>query len=503
MSAQFRSLVVAALAIQFCVTGISRASELEVVTGEINNGLLTSGPPSVALFFTGTGTCTATLIGCQTALTAAHCVCDGGPCSSPTTGKALLFQHSGVYPIDSIAVHPDWSPNNGLGRHDLAVLKLAAPVAGVQPSLLNTSSKPALGTVATIVGFGATPTTPDGLKRQGQVQLSPCLSSNPGGLCYDFFEPIGPAGLDSTACPGDSGGPMFTAIGGNTVVSGVTSGGLGPGSSNCTAPLQGIYSDVFTDRSWIQSQAGSDLAQAACGSLPNAGGSLAPFASGIGAFSAAQSSATFTFEVAAGTTALHTFLNADDYLTNDFDLFINHGSPASSGSFDCKSELAGSIERCLVNNPTPGTWHLTVIRLAGAGVFQLTATAFKSASNPCIRDADTACLQNGRFEVNITWQNPQGSGVAQLMSFGGQRTENNESAFYSFQSPTNFEMGVKVLDACIPALGNRFWVFVSGLTDQGWVVTVRDTQNGATRTYSNPPGKLSSTFADTAAFACQ
>jgi hypothetical protein len=87
------------------------------------------------------------------------------------------------------------------------------------------------------------------------------------------------------------------------------------------------------------------------------------------------------------------------------------------------------------------------------------------------------------------------------MNFGG-RAENDESAFYYFQSPTNFEMSVKVLNACIPVLGNKFWVFASGLTDQGWQATVRDTQTGVVKSYSNLRGHLSTTFADTSAFNC-
>jgi hypothetical protein len=121
----------------------------------------------------------------------------------------------------------------------------------------------------------------------------------------------------------------------------------------------------------------------------------------------------------------------------------------------------------------------------------------------CLRDADTACLQNDRFEVNVTWDNNDSSGLGKIMRFGGQRAENTESAFYYFQSPTNFEMGIKVLNACIPALGNKFWVFISGLTDQGWQLTIRDTQNGAAKTYSNPRENLSRTFADTGAFNCE
>lgn len=491
------------LAASLSLTGPALAADPpRSLVGEINNGLVTSSHPSVGLFFTGTGTCTATLIGCQTALTAAHCVCEEPPCSPSAKDRAVFFQHSGGYAVSSIAVHPDWQ-SDSLGRHDLAVLRFASPIAGVQPSALATA-KPSAGTPAMLVGFGVTPAAPVGLKRAGQVQLVRCDDGNPGGLCYDFVAPIGAPGADSTACPGDSGGPMFVGSGSSLVLAGVTSGGSGPAAQTCTAPLQGIYTDVFTDLAWVQAQAGTDLAQASCGGLPNAGSSLAPFFAGADLLDASHRSAAFTLEVPAGTRFLHTFLNAERYWSNDFDLYVKSGSPASSASFDCKSESEGSIERCVIANPAAGTWHLAVTRYSGDGAFQLTATAYEAAPgpDPCFSDAGTACLQNGRFEVRINWQNPQGSGTASVMSFGGQRAESTETAFYSFQTPTNFELGVKVLNACVPALGNKFWVFVNGLTDQGWVLTVRDTQTDEVKTYSNPVGTLSTTFADTAAFDC-
>jgi subtilase family protein len=140
----------------------------------------------------------------------------------------------------------------------------------------------------------------------------------------------------------------------------------------------------------------------------------------------------------------------------------------------------------------------------GAGLADaLAAGALVGTTGGCVRDATTACLQSSRFEVKVTWTTTApATGSAQVMSFGGQRTENDESVFFTFFSATNFEMGVKVLNACVPFLGNKYWVFVSGLTDQGWTVTVRDTLTGATKTYSNPAGHLSTTFADTLGFGC-
>jgi len=353
------------------------------------------------------------------------------------------------------------------------------------------------------VGFGTTTSAaPVGIKRFGLAQLSSCMDANPGALCYGYVDPIGPPGQYSTGCGGDSGGPMFTASAGVPTLVGVTSGAVGVGAHDCTAPHQEQYTDVYTDRAWIQTQAGADLAQPACGGLPSAGTSLAPFAGGSGILSSANPSTSFTFEVPSGTLSLNVILNADVEST-DFDLYIKSGSTATPNNFDCKSEFRGiSIERCQVPSPTPGTWSLTANRFSGDGIFQMTATAFRSAAAPCVRDAATACLQNDRFEVKVSWNNNDGSGSGQVMSFGGQRAEGLESAFYFFQSPTNFEMGVKVLNACIPAFGDKFWVFISGLTDQGWQVTIRDTQTGAIKTYSNARGHLSTTFSDTAAFTC-
>ncbi len=118
----------------------------------------------------------------------------------------------------------------------------------------------------------------------------------------------------------------------------------------------------------------------------------------------------------------------------------------------------------------------------------------------CLEGVTTACLQVGRFEVKVDWQSTTASGAGNVMGFTGPRAESDESVFWWFFSPTNFEMGVKILNAC--SFNGKFWVYTSGLTDQGWTVHVRDTATGATRTYSNALGHLSTTFADTSAFNC-
>ncbi|MFY9825884.1 MAG: hypothetical protein WAM82_31225 [Thermoanaerobaculia bacterium] len=118
----------------------------------------------------------------------------------------------------------------------------------------------------------------------------------------------------------------------------------------------------------------------------------------------------------------------------------------------------------------------------------------------CLESTDTACLQLGRFEVKVTWQTASSTGSGHVMAFNGPRAEGDESVFWWFFSPTNFEMGVKVLNAC--SFNGKYWVYLSGLTDQGWTVHVRDSKTGANQVYTNALGHLSSTFADTSAFNC-
>ncbi|MEO8503897.1 MAG: hypothetical protein ABI609_08385, partial [Acidobacteriota bacterium] len=124
----------------------------------------------------------------------------------------------------------------------------------------------------------------------------------------------------------------------------------------------------------------------------------------------------------------------------------------------------------------------------------------QQVTGPCVRSAGTACLAGGRFEVKVDWQSATDAGTGQVMFFGAERAENNDSAFYWFFASTNFEIGLKVLDAC--GLNSKFWVFISGLTNQGWTVHVRDTVSGQTKTYANALNHLTSTVADTAAFSC-
>jgi lysyl endopeptidase len=119
-----------------------------------------------------------------------------------------------------------------------------------------------------------------------------------------------------------------------------------------------------------------------------------------------------------------------------------------------------------------------------------------SSTGSCLPNATTLCLNANRFRVRAAWATSAGaSGPGTAVALTG------DSGYFWFFNPANIELVVKVLDACAIA-SNRFWVFAGGLTNVNVVLTVDDTQTGATRTYTNLLGTPFAPLQDTEAFAC-
>ena len=115
-------------------------------------------------------------------------------------------------------------------------------------------------------------------------------------------------------------------------------------------------------------------------------------------------------------------------------------------------------------------------------------------SGACIADANTLCLNNGRFRVTAEWTDPEGlTGSARAIE------ETDDSGLFWFFSADNIEMAVKVLDACATP-SEHFWVFAAGLTDVGVELTIEDTLAETTMSYQSPLGTRFETITDTAAF---
>jgi len=376
------------LALVTAITALPASAER--LEPRIVNGVLSFADPTVGALLLGSDPgnaiayCSGTLVGCNTFVTAAHCVCDadGAACQSgglaPDPGDWLVFfQHAGFFAAQSIAVHPGYDfPSN-----DVAVIQLAAPVSGVSPTSL-TAAEPDPGTDGTIVGFGRSGGVAEdyGLKQRGGVVTSSCSADLPDGLvCWDFATPVGPPGTDSNTCNGDSGGPLFVDEAGARVLAGITSGGS---KSSCLATDESYDTSVAVQRPFIEAQAGADLASASCGSLSQVGDAATQVIGFTQQLSAGNPQGAHSFEVGPGVTRLAVALNASEELGADVDLYVRLGSPPTTSEWDCRAYGSNQWGFCSFDAPSEGTWHVLASRYSGTSVYQITATLFAGEGEP-------------------------------------------------------------------------------------------------------------------------
>ncbi len=214
-----------------------------------------------------TYSCSATLVAPGWVLTAGHC--------SLFNPSPLSFELGGaVYEVTQRVVHPDFLKSNGDdANHDLALLRLAAPVTNVNPAALYEGSDD-IGATMTSVGLGWTgdgvtgfiPGT-EGVKRAGNNSwdaLGDALGLSETILLADFDSPLDASGnlfgdaspldLEYLIVPGDSGGGTFIQEDGQWYLAGVHSFILGT-----TGEPTGMYGDgagivrVNMHNDWIES----------------------------------------------------------------------------------------------------------------------------------------------------------------------------------------------------------------------------------------------------------
>jgi hypothetical protein len=353
----------------------------------IVNGLDTQDFPTTgALLYSGGGAingnnasswCSGTLIGCQTFLTAAHCVEDD---TAPSRYWVYL-QHGGLATVSSITIHPSYDPS--LSGRDIAIVELATPVTGIDPTTINSShdlDTIGVGLDGTIAGFGQTSGSGNdyGIKRYGNVVTANCNPSTTGGegndklVCWNFANPVGQPGEDSNTCNGDSGGPLFMEFAGELEVVGVTSAGS---SNDCLPTDHSWDASVYYNASWITGQLGGDPTTT-CGGLPPVGDTSVFVHQNNGTLGPGNTSSTFTVNLS-GTPLLVRFaLNGTDNAAFNPNIFVKQGLGAGPASYDCKADGTSVFGACEFSNPSPGPWSVYVQRAAGSGQFQVTTTVF-------------------------------------------------------------------------------------------------------------------------------
>src|SRR6056297_1442327 len=145
----------------------------------------------------------------------------------------------------------------------------------------------------------------------------------------------------------------------------------------------------------------------------------------------------------------------------------------------------------------------TAMRLLVSLLFLLCSGISLAQSPDCSWTDTTACLQQNRFVVSMTFDS---AGAAFVPSSAGLPAGNAEPVFggmnaavFRFYDVDQVDAFVKVLNGC--PINGRFWVFASGATDAATEITVTDTVTGDTVRYASDAGQPFSPVADTNAFA--
>jgi len=398
------------LAMLCCIATAAAAVEsAHPLPARIVNGAPTTDFPTVGLLVNGGQLCSATLIGCSTVLTAAHCICAAGAetfaqcrdAGLPDPSRVrFLSQHAMPAVASRVVVNGNYSFGHG---GDLAIVNLAQPVTGISPAAFNRTKKPPIGTAATLVGFGRIGGDPDlfpsvGIKRAVSVETAPCPPGSDdrpaipaaNHVCVQLT-----SADDGGTCNGDSGGPLFVDLGAGSAVGGVASG-LEADVPDCLPPTADFHTDVFRYRNFIGEQLADDQTEA-CGDLPPVGAPGTIVRAVESALQLDALSFQTSIAVPAGTRVLRVVMNGDLITAdgvNDFDLFVNFGAPATPINARCSDSNPVAFGACEIDAPEAGTWHIAVEDIVGAGAFQLTMTLF--GVPPCAGD----CSGDGTVAIN-------------------------------------------------------------------------------------------------------
>jgi hypothetical protein len=169
--------------------------------------------------------------------------------------------------------------------------------------------------------------------------------------------------------------------------------------------------------------------------------------------------------------------------------------PTSVASIDVVPPSGEPYEIYSVINPLliKSFWNLLMLEADGSRgvhnpslvfqVLQRSIDGLEAGVEPCAPDADTMCLDNGRFKVEVTWNDHHGATGPGMVAPCGT----DDSGLFYFFNQDNWEMLFKVLNGC--DYNDHYWVYFAATTDVGFNVRVTDTMTGFTKAYSNKSGE--------------
>jgi hypothetical protein len=217
---------------------------------------------------TGGALCTASLIGKNMAVTAAHCIQSGGYAPVMIFGPNVRSPESVQRPVTGEAVNPAWNQNAGRGmdQGDIAVVKFGGglPPGYKAAALASPTDEIQKGESAVLAGYGISNASTQqgaGVLRKTTVQVD-----NPRRGKSEMI-------LDQShgrgACHGDSGGPAYFQRSKKMVLAGVTNRSY-PNSAADDCGHKVVYTKIAAYRPWIQTS--EDRLNHQNGSQPATGG---------------------------------------------------------------------------------------------------------------------------------------------------------------------------------------------------------------------------------------
>lgn len=168
-----------------------------------------------------------------------------------------------------------------------------------------------------------------------------------------------------------------------------------------------------------------------------------------------------------------------------------------SGQFTALAEQLETLEVPLVTEIRAGFGHSSWPDTTLPDGFRFLLETRRVTPLGCEPSETRLCLQDGRFDVEVTWRDFEGGSGPGLVA----DVRTRDSGLFTFFAEDNWELQVKVLNGC--PLNGRFWVFAAGTTNVGWTLRVRDLVEEETWTAENPLGRSSPAVTDVRAFeAC-
>lgn len=139
---------------------------------------------------------------------------------------------------------------------------------------------------------------------------------------------------------------------------------------------------------------------------------------------------------------------------------------------------------CPTDSPTPPLPQQSATGTPSPPPLTLTPTPTRTVPptlTPTPAPAFLLDLYDERFRFEVTWKTLSGATGKGLAS-----TLTHDSGAFSFFSPDNLELVVKVVDG--RATNGHFWIFWAALTDVEWTLSVQDLARGIKRQYRGVQG---------------